>query len=183
MSSALFADGSEEAGDLPRWVLVAFAARCAKRLRPVCEELAPDCPQDVLAGYDEYVRAIEQAAATAHSAPEWPPSRTAIDWNDRPESLTNISSVLVYAAGAYGFASRLSEVEHTVEEDKSRMQAMLQETVAEVLRYFKVAARGSGNASSLIRGMRRDLQLLKRAAAIESWTDTTPVLPDFFGPL
>jgi hypothetical protein len=48
---------------------------------------------------------------------------------------------------------------------------------------LKAAAKSTQRAHSLIRGMNRDLQRLKRAAAEEGWKDETPVPPEFFGPL
>jgi hypothetical protein len=182
MSSALFADGSEETRDLPRWALVAFAARCARRLRAVCEELAPDCPQDVLAGYDEYTLAIEQAAASARPAPEWPPSRSATVWCQHPETLTTISFVLTAAAGVHHFASRPLRDALSVE-DGTENEAKLRSLFSHMISNLKAAAKSSQRAHSLVRGMNRDLQRLKRAAAEEGWTDETPVPPEFFGAL
>ena len=49
---------SKEIGKLPRWVQVAFAIRCARRVQPVFKAMWPDAP-------DEHVAAIEHAIQCA----------------------------------------------------------------------------------------------------------------------
>lgn len=181
MTSAIFT-GDHELPDLPRWAWVAFAARCARRFRPVCEEVAPDCPAHVLAGYDEYVLAIEQAAARAQAAPEWPPSQSATDWNLHSESLTKISFALTAAMGVHCFASR-SPRDARSAHDAAEIDEDLRSIVLHMIRNLHAAAACSKHTASLLRGMRRDLQRLKRAVAKSDWTDETPVPPEFFGPL
>jgi hypothetical protein len=67
---------------LPRWAIVAFATRCARRVQPLFVKLWPDAPKEHVQGIDQAIKLAEAAASggaasastVAANAPPPPPS-------------------------------------------------------------------------------------------------------------
>ncbi|MEM9065772.1 MAG: hypothetical protein AAGB51_09820, partial [Planctomycetota bacterium] len=55
----------EELRTLPRWALVAYAARCARRVQPLFKASWPDAPAEHVEAVDKAITLAERSAAAA----------------------------------------------------------------------------------------------------------------------
>jgi len=159
----------EEIAQLPRWARVAFAARCARRVQPIFSAAWPDA--------DEWhVQRIEQAISIAEDAAFQARSATIAPGIDNVKeavvaALTSASAAVAAADAAYG----------------AWLAATTAQTAADTVAYVAAdaarAAKGASFEREVVSGIRRDFARLKEMAEREAWTDETPVLSEFFGPL
>lgn len=159
---------SEELATLPRWAIVAFAARCARRVLPMFKHVLAEAPQKQVQDLDQAVTAAEQAAAEAGgdgvlNATAGDQALT-ISLSTPSPVAASIATAAFNASHAVNYA-RLGPRQGVV--DAGISAAIVAVTITSV----------SGNA------VRIDFDRLRKAAAQEKWTDDTPVPPSFFGPL
>lgn len=149
----------EELQTLPRWAIVAFAARCARRVLPLVE---PKGNHTFFGAISRSVEAAESAASAAHSA-----------------DAIIAASVADHAAGdslhAAAFAAAIAAAQAA-----AAAHAHAADNAADAA---DNAARATAYDDAANAAMRRDFELLVAASKAERWTDKTPVGPEFFGPL
>lgn len=176
-----------EIAKLPRWAVVAFAARCARRVQPLFQAHWPDAPdkyastlefgielvERVAAGNaDANITGAELAAGNAASAQvaAVAANNVAIAANaeDDKVAAVNAASAVRHAADAAG---------HGGHGDQAAGAAASAALAA--------AAAGSQAASgrNVTKAIRLDFDRLRNATVHEKWDDQTPVPPEFFGSL
>jgi hypothetical protein len=155
----------DEIEELPRWAMVAFAARCARRVQPLFEARWPDAPSERVRAVDRAIGMSEQAgamaAASAGNARAFADAARAARADATTEGAATVAQAATYAARAAEAADPAY-------------------TTGTVLAAARAAAVYGWATSAAIR---RDFEHLRAAASAESWTDRTPVPPAFFGPL
>lgn len=164
----------DELKRLPRWARVANAARCARRVQPLFSALRPNAPEEDSIAIDEAITVAERSAAAADNAPAAASnaaayasiaSYNAIEDDDvTPHAASNAASAAssaAYSATAYSAAHDYGGG------DAGALRAA---TAVNVGDWMKDA-------------IWRDFDFLVRAAREGEWDDSTPVPPEFFGPL
>ncbi|MEW6741878.1 MAG: hypothetical protein AB1486_03880 [Planctomycetota bacterium] len=159
---------------LPRWAVVAFAARCARRVEPLFRRCWPDAPRDLLSHVAQAVAYAERCAAKAESEPEL--AKVFALWADEASERAAFGPKAVAESGAYSAAHAAANAVGSV---------AYPEEAAVGAYYAAVDATGAlravlGEGDDAIRA---DLESLERAAREGGWTDETPVPPAFFSPL
>jgi hypothetical protein len=166
----------EELGKLPRWTIVAFAARCARRVQPLFKALWPKAPAKHCKAVEGAIRLAEFSAATGRVAAwrgaTWRATgrvatRRAATWR-APEA--DYAAFAAYVAANAAIAADAAP-------DAARA------AYAAVHAATPNRAGGKGWRDAVVRATRVDIEKVKTAAKKERWTDETPVPPEFFGPL
>jgi hypothetical protein len=198
---------------LPRWAVVAFAARCARRVQPGFNFFWTDAPEEYVKGVESAIAQAEQAAAGKHF-PAQEPTATNVAWTavnaaDAAQKAPAVLAARVAAAAADAAlaatvaAGRIPLAPaHTLLPDaayeaaraaaaglvpsvaggnvlvNSAGEQLISSSGAEL-----VSAGSRGDAAETGAGVSEDFQRLREASLQESWTDDTPVPPEFFGPM
>lgn len=184
----------EELTGLPIWAIVAFAARCARRVAPVYDTWngSTDSGRQAVASA---IGAAERAAATAGHRPglyrayaadaERVPSAA----HARPAAMAAANAA--YAAFAVSYIARGSRGDGNGRSDAERAAAGF--AAANAANAANSAANAAATAiraeayraarEKIVAAMWLDYSLLTSTTAIQRWTDATPVAPDIFGPL
>lgn len=173
----------QEISELPCRAIVAFAARCARRVQPIFELTWPDAPKkykEAVANAIQFAEAKASKgtfdAARAHRAAD-----AAADAAKAVRATYYAAKTAIHAArtaltaDTFGYADAWSYTEVCVasanEAEKSAFAALYS------------AKAGNIAESECAFYIKADLEKLKQAAKKEHWTNETPVLPEFFGPL
>ena len=171
----------DELMQLPRWARVAFAARCAERVRPLFRHYWADAPEEYVRAVDEAVTLAKRAATASRRDGRFRAAvrvaAAAADGaaNAAEQACNYADSASVSAAFAASFAA------------DAAFQAPSRRTrpghVADAVGAASSAARIAGVGTYTNLAMRRDFALLSALAEREGWTDETAVDPDLLGPL
>jgi hypothetical protein len=156
----------EELRALPRWAVVAFAARCARRVQPLFTHFWPKAPREHIEAVDRAI-SLTQASAADPSSVSTYEVRAAADYVDD-----------AYVAAT---AADIPEAAYATSPAANAAHAAAADADSAFLGAFLTAR--AARAADAVVAMRRDYELLRAAAASEGWTDDTPVPPEFFGPL
>lgn len=170
--------GKKELEQLPRWAQVAFAARCAERVRPLYKHFWPDAPQKYIDAVDEAVlvawRAASQASVPAYAAAA-AVAYAAVDAID--------VAAADDTAGAYGAAYAAHVAVRASAHAAAANARAANARAADAAAAADDAATHAAASGAAIAAMRRDYELLKALAEREGWTDESAVDPDLLGPL
>ncbi|MCW5776578.1 MAG: hypothetical protein KIS87_09080 [Phycisphaeraceae bacterium] len=177
---------------LPRWVCVAFAARCARRVQPLFACFRPDAPKEHVEAVDTAITLSERSAAhgtrvSAHNA---------VHAADAARTAYNAAAALApddanapYDANARA-AARAAHAAHAAARAVDAADAAAAADAADAASAAGEAAfegdftgAFEGAFDATVAAMRHDFELLRAAVQAENWTDDTPVPPEFFGPL
>ncbi|MCC7375840.1 MAG: hypothetical protein IT581_14375 [Verrucomicrobiales bacterium] len=175
---------------LPRWAVVAFAARCARRVEPLTRGLGAIAYKAI-----EQVILKAEAIASFPNAPNVTASAaTAYDdaaafvVADDTADLAAVASRRAAFCAAYAAYATVFATDDAA--DFAADAATSADNAAFVANTFAAAAaaEAAGNHDpvegvSSLRTIVSDFQRLEDAARIGSWTDDTPVPPEVFGPL
>jgi len=180
----------EELSELPRWARVAYAARCARRVRPLFKHFWPEAPEEHIEAVDNacrlsaasaaYPAAVARAAAAARTAAIFTAAYDAA--NPRFVAAAAVARSAVAYAAAYAAADARSAA--------AAATAARSVTDAYAFAYALTEAAYASSASDA--AARRDFNLLHKLAQGAAsadwgertpWTDETPVDPDLLGPL
>jgi hypothetical protein len=159
---------------LPRWAVVAFAARCARRVAPLFQRAWPEAPASDVAAVLRAVRLAEECAARAGARRA--AARESALAADLASHHASFASAAVSRSGAYEAAHTAANAAGTAAyPDDARTGAWYAavDAAAAVLTIL-----GQSDAA-----IRADLDALVAAAQRDRWTDATPVPPDSFAPL
>ncbi len=166
----------EELRQLPRWAIVAFAARCARRVQPQFNHLAREILRKHEMVVERAISLCEFAAkqASGHSldlrmaADDAHTSSRFAEGIDASRA-TNVALAAFFAVETAYSADRNDDVDTAA----NAAHAVGESELALVIAKFEP------HVGELI----RDFELLKSAAQREKWTDKTAVPPSFFGPM
>lgn len=161
----------EEIAELPRWAMVAFAARCAERVLPLVSPLGSAMLGPVQRAVETTRHAASAGRLLPHedhtiadsdylSAADGPAAEAARDALESAQFASRAGSrrtALCTHAAAHGAANAVSNF-------------AAPEMARQAFEAAKVA-------------IRCDFNLLLQTAQREHWTDDTPVAPKFFGPM
>lgn len=153
----------EEIAKLPRWVRVAFAARCARRALPLFKKHWPNAPEKHLTAVEQAVRVAETASAAARAV--YDPASSASFAS--AASAAPLTGYAVYAAIAADAAAH----------------AAITDTALIVTTAANSAAIAAARAGVPVRAIRSDFDTVQKLAQRSQWTDHTPVPSSVFGPL
>lgn len=178
----------EEISKLPKWAIVAFVARCARRVQPLIGSAWPQAPTKHVTALDAAITLAERAAAAGGTTTDDAihASRAAV--NDAADAARALAAALevnlirasahaaahaaVISAAALGSAASV-EPSYAVDDAVKAARAAL-EAALECSPRFGIA---TGVA------IRTDFEILSAAALAGHWTDETPVSPEVFGPM
>jgi hypothetical protein len=153
----------DEIAQLPRWARVAFAVRCAQRVRPIVTRFNPQASLEQIALMDRVIELTRFSAAEATQ-------KHTLDLDDLTKRLVGVQLRSVKFAASAAMAG-----ESVAGWASGAASAAWFTTIRELGR------RMFGPAISA--AMRRDLALLLDLAKAEGWTDATGVDVDRLGPL
>ncbi len=154
---------------LPRLAVVAFAARCARRVLPVYRASNP-AEKDLRAVERVVDLAERYAAATVTASFDAAAVETAtvfVTGHAARASSLAASAAYNAASDAYDYARGAADIGR----------------VASIARSACAAATSVTAARDMAAAIRHDFDDLLRASRRDSWTDDTPVLPEFFLPM
>lgn len=159
---------------LPRWAIVAFAARCARRVEPLFLRAWPEAPVALWPAVSQAVAYAEQCAARAGCEPSL--AKVLALQADYASHQATFGPEAVVFSGAYEAAHAAANAAGVVaykEEAATGAYYAAEDAAGALARVL-----GQGTEAIL-----EDLERLTRAAAEQGWTNATPVLPEFFAPL
>ena len=155
----------EEISKLPRWAIVAFAARCARRVEPIFRLAWPDAPKKHIHAVADAIEVAEISASIAS---------TAVSASARTAAAVEAAYAAARAATAVKAAYAAVEAAYVA----ARAAA-----VAITASAVEAANAAIGAGTVATREIRADYEKLLKASKAEKWTDATAVSPGFFGPL
>ena len=165
----------EEIAALPKWARVAFAARCARRVVPLCRAGGYGGSKETVKAVAHTVALAEQSAAAAAAASDAvanpnPPSRAiaAAHAADPARNGERVAYEPGFAAAAAAYAAYAAA--HAPYATHAADAAALAGRAAVILGTTQEA-------------LAKDLLHLGDRARSEAWTDDTPVPPWVFGPM
>lgn len=183
---------AKEIATLPRWAMVAFAVRCAQRVRPLLEPAWPDIPNERLDAVDRAIGLARASAASPASASEAhlrlvadDAARTAGWAVDRAsEAGEHVASTAVAATDVAVFAvvgelDAVDSVSHVIDHANEAARHSYYAAVSEASDSVDIGL----VALAFRTAIRRDFDVLRRLAESEGWTDETGVDVDRLGPL
>lgn len=153
---------------LPRWAMVAWAARCARRVQPVLSEVWPDRSQTILAAVDRAIELAESSAAKAQADP----GLASASFRAMCERLDDPRVVAV--AGTASSAAMIAV--------PSAMPGRHQQA-AQIAAGALGVTNDDATKLAIAASMRKDYLLLAETANTQRWTHDTAVPPSFFGPI
>jgi hypothetical protein len=182
----------QELRALPRWALVAFAARCARRVQPLFKDGWPDAPVEDVQALERVIVLAEQSAASASVVPAGEAfaaaegasaAYAAVDtFAANTKNAINPANAARFAAAAVAYTTaRGTATPRATEYDAADAAVVASRAASAYGAYIDPVAHGPVNAATL--AMRYDLELLTETAKNEKWDDRTPVPPEFFGPV
>jgi hypothetical protein len=159
---------------LSRWARVAFAARCARRVQPLYAKAWPDAP-------DRHREALEKAIALAESA-----ARSGRAAEDARLAASNAYAATMAAAVPNVIRAGVIRADASNAANAAGFAASTAGSAANAdaaNAAYSAAAIAAAADAHIVREMWSDFDRLAAEAAKESWTDDSPVDPDFCGPL
>lgn len=175
---------SENIKTLPRWAMVAFAARCARRVQPLFRASWPTAPDKRVIALDKAVMLSERSAAYA-DADEGAFAYAAVAGADVAfagvvKAKVKVNAKAAAKAAAYAAYTAAKAAAYTADKAADKAADITDITAAAAAKAAACAACATNATNATIL---RDFQLLKVAAQKENWDDDTPVSPAFFGPM
>lgn len=184
----------KELQELPRWAVVAFAARCARRVQPLFERwdtgkthttdienailLAERATHADREATETTTAAVAAAINTAKAANTTGETATAAAAIAAADAATHAANAARVNAGAFSNAFSAAFAAANASTHAARAAGVAASHAADV------AESDTGTAvAEIVMAMRRDFELLEETTKQEGWTDDTPVPPEFFGPL
>lgn len=163
----------DEIRNLPSWVRVAFAARCARRVSQLYHPAWPKVIEKYITEIEKAVRLAEHASAIA-----------AADY-----TASNIDYFLSRTPGDHQTAALAAN--HAVIETAALAANAVYTTAADSktadyntkLTATAVAAAAAAGRRTINSQLRHDFEIVYGLAVANAWTDKTPVPPSVFGPL
>ncbi|MCI0704682.1 MAG: hypothetical protein L0241_26805 [Planctomycetia bacterium] len=157
-----------EVEKLPRWAAVAFAARCARRVLPVFQQMLPAEASDKAKIVEDAVIAVELCAATASEAISdnvYSSAVAALDFfaSRNDADAANVSANAIFAALDSAKVGKAATLATCAADDATRVILLT-----------------SSHPQNLL-VIRRDFERLRKLAKKHNWTDQTPVPPEMFG--
>lgn len=177
---------------LPRRAIVAFAARCARRVQPLYDskfDREGVNPQAV--SYEEVIRPAEMRAARRDSSlPVRIPEFIDLDSFHKSQEGRWRNSASKWAATSAAYALKASVNDSASKISEKVVFAASAAVNAAVMQRVEQSAYGTAYSQEAVEAeavalstQLRDLVLLSEACNREAWNDDTPVPPEFFGPL
>jgi hypothetical protein len=164
----------EELRTLPRWAVVAYAARCARRVQPLFTHYWPDAPREHVEAVDRAITLAEAAAADPASASDWVPALAARSAANAAANAAAARSAARSAANAAANAALNAAAANP---------AAAALTAANAAHATAANPAAAANAAALAHAARRDFDLLRALAEQHGWTDDSPVDVALLGPL
>jgi hypothetical protein len=161
----------EEIKTLPRWAIIAFAARCARRVEPLFPEAWPNAPSDHIDAVRAAVEFAERVASTG------------VADITRAKYYAQIADIVSDEADYGADAHPESGAYFAAHAAANAAGAIAHTDEAATAAHF--AAQDASTALSAISherndSIRRDFSVLRRLATEERWNDNTPVSPHIF---
>lgn len=174
MSDELKLPTKEDIAQLPIWAIVAFAARCARRVQPLFTRAWPDAPKEHVQAVDEAITFSEKAAANAKTATKntYAYASKALHVIDTvPKDAFAKDTAAKTANAAYNAAYAAFVANNAIAVATAAMSATY------------AAAHATKAAKDAAASICRDFDILKETAEREHWTGNTPVPQKVFGPM
>ncbi|MCC7375841.1 MAG: hypothetical protein IT581_14380 [Verrucomicrobiales bacterium] len=192
---------------LPRWAVVAFAARCARRVEPLTHGLGAKGSKaiehvilkaEATASISNDHRAARMAYASFDAAGAYPAADyVAADYAVRraADAAAEAAWTAEYAAisahdDARGITAATNAITKAARAEVKRFTDdaagngdVAAYCAAKAARAAHDAARAAAKVDCSLKAIVSDFQILESAARIGSWTNDTQVAPDVFGPL
>jgi hypothetical protein len=169
---------TEEISELPRWAVVAFAARCARRVQPQFKSHWPDAPARHLNAIERTLQFAEDEAELSSNFTKG--TNTDIEAAVRA-AIPNADDTAYAAARTAEFALltalRAANAARGLPRYGNANAAM---SAADTARYADAAANGDDVTKFAIW---TDYDTLSQAWKAGRWNDSTPVPPSVFGPM
>ncbi len=184
-----------ELQQLPRWAIVAFAARCSRRIAPLMDA---HWPKEV---HDSHRTQVHHAISGAEESAAVPGSRGGGDLHAETKARSavrraggNVAEIVITAAMNANYAAKSADRDterFRVEPNGAAECARAAASCAQaVLNAAEALGSLGGSRDALIRtysvartAVLRDYSLLQTAWLTMDWDDDTPVPPKFFGPV
>jgi hypothetical protein len=177
--------GVEDFKVLPRWAVVAFTARCGRRIQPVFEKASAGANLDQIKIIDYAIALAEQAAAAGNTP--------AVDLSTIINELNKTMKIesfgepirhgrlpnTAYATMASWVAKSAVEL---LKNPPDLNHAGIAVANAQMASMYAVDA-GDPIPKSIAILIRQDFEILVELTERHGWTDSSPVPPDVFGPL
>jgi hypothetical protein len=160
----------EELAKLPRWARVAFLARCARRVLPICRYSCPTAPASQSKAIEDVVIAAENAAKIGQKGLVPTSVLSTLHAAIADCEVLNRGNVGIAVAPAARVANDPDVHPEETHEAICRIANLLLE-IATV------------RTAKLIGRVRRDFDRVKFVARKRNWTDDTPVSQEVFGPM
>lgn len=169
----------EDLQGLPPTAIIAFAARCARRVQPLYKHSWPDAPKKHVQALDRAITLVQLSAAS-------PDSTSSSELNAAASAATHAAHAASVASAASHAASAAAHAAHAAADaDSAAFAAAAADSAA-----FAAFAAAHADSADLIDAMWHDLVLLKAAAERKDWQQANwshehgpSVPPEFFGPL
>ncbi len=156
----------EELRALPRQAVVAFAVRCAQRVRPLFDMAWPEAPADLVVAVDSAILMAEQSAATTEGAASAARAALAADAAEAFAAGHAAYSAAYAADAAYASMAASEASAHT----------------AHAAAVHAVSAAQKSDIQGVAERIRRDYVRLHEQAEQDGWTDATIVSQKVFDP-
>lgn len=176
----------EEIAGLPRWAIVAFAARCARRVLPFFDAAWPRAGESFRSMVFAILDSVEKSAGRA-SAVEFPANSPYADAGYRFASEhvrgTIFDAANAARAAAIGDRDMLIAMGAAAAADASLAADQYVVHMADLAPskdYEDTMLRVRADAHAVAPGIHRDFELLCRTARDLGWTDNTPVSSELF---
>lgn len=176
MSDELRIPTKEDIAQLPRWAIVAFAARCARRVQPLFTFAWADAPKEHIEAIDLAIIVAERCATYAKVADALYDANTAKAAYAAKAADATKAAYATKAAAYAVYAARAAYTAYAA--DAAAYDAKAPAYAAKAAKVAADAAYTDANAL-----IRRDFDILKETAEREHWTDNTPVPQKVFGPM
>ncbi len=185
----------EDIAELPRWAMVAFAARCARRVLPLYKHSWPDASEKHVRDLTRAVEIAEQFAAAATTKFDASADNAAAnaaaaaaDANGSAHDKSHAAAgAATHAASAADHAMDAANAAANVTYDPNSYTLLSDRFDIDVHDSYVAnsahAATAYAAATPTNDMIARDFQTVRERARSENWTATTPVPPNVFGPL
>lgn len=174
----------DELKPLPVCAVIAFAARCARRVQPMYSAGWPTAGLHQLMAIERAIAVAERAGAGASSSSDelYDIVNGAADANSYAFDESTIAAITAATANlAAGSVPSSDEEGVSMSYASAYSASHAAEAAAEVVVHAVDGGMLRGSADACQQMMRRDYELLCEASRREGWMDETPVPPEFFG--
>lgn len=164
---------------LPRWACVAFAARCARRVQPLFDQIWPSAPAEHREAIDKAIKVAESSARAA--------STIAFPIDNANNALRAARAPKVAASYAARTAANAAEAAANEAADAAYFAFQAAINAANASAYATAATAETlavvANRAASVRAMWSDVDYLRAEAFTKQLTEDSPVDPDSCGPL